>query len=61
MIDFKTAGDVLDEIEKIQKTISGSCAVLNRLKNDDEADVIENAVCLLANYRETLRGLQLKK
>ena len=61
MIDFKTAGDVLDEIEKILKTISGSCAVLNKLKNDNEADVIEDAVCLLANYRETLRGLQLKR
>lgn len=61
MIEFKTAGDVLDEIEKIQKTISGSCAVLNKIADPDHADVVENAVCLLANYRETLRDLPLKR
>lgn len=61
MINFKTVGDVVDEIEKIQKTISGSYAALNKLKNDDDdADVIEDAVCLLANYRETLRALLIK-
>lgn len=60
MIDFKTVGDVMDEIEKIQKTISGSCKALNTLKNDGEADVIEDAVCLLANYRETLRAILIK-
>ncbi len=48
-------------IEKIQKTISGSCAVLNKIADPDHADVVENAVCLLANYRETLRDLPLKR
>lgn len=54
---MKTVGDVMDEIEKIQKTIRE----LTPMCNNPDSDGLENAICLLANYRETLRDLPLKK
>ena len=61
MVNLKNAGDVIDEIECIQKTIAVLCGMLNDddLGNED-ADAVGNATCLLANYRETLRTLPLR-
>lgn len=54
---MKTVGDVLDEIEKIQKTIRE----LTPMCDAQDSETLENAICLLANYRMTLRDIPLKK
>lgn len=55
---METAGDILDEIDKIQITIRDLTDMY--VQAEEKNKTLENAILLLSQYRRTLRGLPIK-
>lgn len=60
--DFKTVSDVMDEVDKIQDAIRFmmDSKIIVMEADADIGNLRDDVVCLLANYRETIKKLPVK-